>query len=49
MYKGSNWRFLGLLNLSKPSLGVPRGPLHVYHVYQMLHLLPHPLNLTFEL
>ena len=47
--EGSNWGFLGLLNPSKPSPGVPRGPEHVYYVYQMLHLLPHPLNLIFEL
>ena len=41
--------FLVLLNPSRPSPGVSHGPVHVYHVYQVLHPLPHPLNLTFDL
>ena len=41
--------FLGLLSPSRPSPAVSRGPVHMYHVYQVLHPLPHPLNLTFDL
>ena len=47
--EGSKWGFLGVLNPSRPSPGVLHVPVHVYHVYQVLHPLPHPLNLTFDL
>ena len=46
--EGSNWGFLGELNPSRPSPGVQCVPVHVYHVYQVLHPLPHPQILTFD-
>ena len=46
--EGSNWGFLGELNPSRPSPGVQCVPVHVYHVYQVLHPLPHPQNIAFD-
>ncbi len=47
MYEGSKWGFLRVLNPSRRSPGVPHVPVHVYHVYQVLNPLPHPLECNF--
>ena len=39
MYEGSKWGYLRVLNPSRPSPGATRVPVHVYHVYQVLHPL----------
>ena len=44
--EGSNWGYFGVLNPSRLSPGAPRVLVHMYHVYQVLHPLPLPLDLT---